>query len=86
MMNMTNKEFTEYINKNCRDMEFAQAVEGFYMDSKNELESIKIRENREYALKEFAKRVELNSDGRPNIDEVELLDIYESLNEEEEVE
>ena len=67
----TNTEFVNKVKLECNDKTFVEAVAGFYFDSQTD--PVKQR-----VLTAFGKRIELKN-GKPNIDEVELLDMYEEM-------
>lgn len=65
----TNTEFVNKIKSECKDKDFVEAISGFFIDSASD--PVKQR-----VLTSFGKRVTL-ANGKPNIDHVELLDMYE---------
>ena len=65
----TNAEFVNKIKAECKDKDFVEAINGFFHDSTNE-------PKKQSVLTAFGKRVKLTN-GKPNIDHVELLDMYE---------
>ena len=65
----TNTEFVNKIKSECKDKDFVEAISGFFVDATNDPVKQKV-------LTSFGKRVSL-SNGKPNIDHVELLDMYE---------
>ena len=67
----TNTEFVNKVKATCTDKSFVEGVSGFFIDSKND----PVKQN---ALTAFGKRVTITN-GKPNIDEVELLDMYEEM-------
>lgn len=69
---MTNKEFVEFVEKHCSDEEFVEAIQGFYKDAAKD-------EVKQAALQKFSTMVSFDEKGKPNRDEVELLDVYESM-------
>ena len=65
----TNTEFVNKIKAECKDKDFVEAITGFFHDSTND-------SKKQSVLTAFGKRVKLIN-GKPNIDHVELLDMYE---------